>query len=256
MTTEQKDRIVRLAEGAVEKTIQGLNLDDASAQRIIARWDEVVSVMNAKICEIAIDPEIAIAKCKRAREIMGKNFLGIEEVTTHYGIAFGPAFRAELATIPFSEKTLEACKDTHLLVVGCPLTMLEVRAKAPKAFSSHSAAWYNDEGFAADERVGIRWYLIRKDVVPGSRARNVGDQQALIADNEETPCGCELTYAVVLYFLATGERLFQKTYARCADLGSNNRRVAIGGFGPGGLMVVHEDWGQPAGDIGLASCRI
>ena len=107
------------------------------------------------------------AEQQRAREIMGKNFLGIEEVSEHYGIVFGNEQLARMSRIPFLGATLEACKDTHMLVAGFPMTILEIRAKTSKnskTFYSQGNTWYDKQVFAANERVRLRWYLIRNVV--------------------------------------------------------------------------------------------
>jgi hypothetical protein len=53
----------------------------------------------------------------RARAIMGKNFLGLEEVRRGFGLALPVE---QLAEIPFSEETLQVRKDTpcFALMVG------------------------------------------------------------------------------------------------------------------------------------------
>jgi hypothetical protein len=258
ITDEQKDDLARRGSDAVKKIIRNLNLDSASAQRVAMRFDEVVTAMSAKVSEVSLDPAATTSEQKRAREIMGKNFLGIEEVTKYYGMAFNQEQLAALATIPFSEGTLKQCKDTHLLVAGFPMTILEIRAKAPKnpkTFYSYKDAWYNGQVFATNERVTARWYLIRKDIVASSTSKNFDKQKALLSENEEVPRACEFIYTIVLYFLATGERLFEKVYARCVDLASGGGRVGVGDFDADGL-VVSNDWDDDALDsLGLASAR-
>ena len=177
----------------------------------------------------------------RAREIMGKNYLGIEEVVRQFGAAYTEEQLALLAEIPFSEVVLEKCKDTHILVAGFPMTILDVRAKAPnkkpKTFYSYKDAWYNNQSFAKDEKLEVRWYLIRKEAVVGSTSKNFDDQKALLSECEEVPRACELVYAVVLYFLVTGERLFPNLYVRTMSLDSDGIRVVVGYFGSDGLFV-------------------
>ena len=255
-TSEQDDHIAQLASVGAKKALGNLKLDSAATQRVAGRFDEVLQAMSAKMAEVAIDPAATTSDQKRAREIMGKNFLGIEEVTKHYGMAFSAEQLASLATIPFSEATLKACKDTHILVAGFPMTILEIRAKAPKnpkTFYSYKDAWYNNEAFAANERVELRWYLIRKNIVANSTSKDFETQKDLLSENEMVPRACEFTYAIVLYFLVTGERLFGNVYARCADLDSDRYRVLVGYFDSDGLDV-NNNWDDyPYDDVGLAS---
>jgi hypothetical protein len=173
---------------------------------------------------------------------MGKNFLGIEETMRHFNAAFTQEELATLAEIPFSETELEECKNTHLLVCGYPMTILEIRAKAPskkpkKTFYSYKDAWYNTQAFATNEKVGLRWYLIRKTAIENSFSKTFDDQKRLLGANDEVPRACELVYAVVLYFMVTGERLFETAYVRCIDLTSDGYRVNVGNFDSDGLSV-------------------
>jgi hypothetical protein len=247
VTDEQKDQLAGLASDAIKNILRNLPLDSASAKRVAFRFDEVAQAMSAKVAEILFSPAFMTSSPTRAREIMGQNFLGPQEVTKHYGVAYRLEQLTPLALIPFSEATLYECKDTHILVAGYPMTILDIVVKAPKdtkSFASYGDAWYNHELFVENEHVNLRWYLIRKDVVEGSvknvikaSASSFDKRKALLSKNEEVPRACEFTYAIVLYFLATGERLFPDIYAHCIDLDSGGVSVRVGYFGPNGLCI-------------------
>jgi hypothetical protein len=196
----------------------------------------------------------------RAREILGKNFLGIEEAMRHYGAAYTEEQIATLAEIPFSEAEIEERKNDFLLVAGSPMTVLDIRKKAPnkkpkKAFYSYKDAWYNTQVFATNERVGVEWFWIRKTAVENSFSKSFADQQQLTPAGEEVPRACELIYAVVLYFMATGERLFSNVYVRCIDVGSDGYRVFVGYFDADGLSIDNGWDDDPRDRIGLSSAR-
>src|SRR5690606_30146732 len=137
----------------------------------------------------------------KARSIMGKNFLGLEEVRRGSGIALPVE---QLAEIPFSEETLHACTDTHVLVAGSELSVNEVRTLADSDF--YDTDWYSREAFATTKKVRDRWYLLRKDPVPESRSKTYVQQTALLKE-EEVPFACEVTYMVILYWLTHRERV-------------------------------------------------
>lgn len=196
-----------------------------------------------------------------SRIIMGKNFLGIEEVMRHYGAVFTAEQLAELAEIPFSEAEIEERKNTHLLVAYFPgMSVLNIRAKAPnekskKAFRSYKDAWYNPQAFATSEKTGIGWAFVRKTAVEDSFSKAFTDQTQLLRPGDEVPRACEFVYAVVLYFMVTGERLFQNVYVRCSDIVSGGGRVFAGFFADDGLGI-SDLWGDGPHDfIGLASVR-
>ncbi len=51
-----------------------------------------------------------------AHKIMGRNFLGVEEVSKYFGAIYTHTQLEYLSDIPFPERTLRECKDTHILV--------------------------------------------------------------------------------------------------------------------------------------------
>ncbi|MFH1694685.1 MAG: hypothetical protein ABH880_02955 [Patescibacteria group bacterium] len=189
-----------------------------------------------------------------ARLIMGTNFLGIEEASRHFGVSFTQKQTRELAEIPFTEAELEAVKETHVLVACYPMSILEIREAAPKLFYQSQYVWYDSDDFA-DEKAKLGWLLVRKDIVPGSTDKTWDEQQAMLAENEETPRAVELIYSLILYALATGERLMPNVYARTTTVHSGGYHVYVGGFGAFGLRV-GSTWDDDRWDgLGVSSAR-
>ena len=185
---------------------------------------------------------------KQAREIMGKNFLGVEEVAEYFGIVLTQEELAKVTEIPFSEKTLEECKDTHFLFLGVhhnkegkPLTITSLREMFPAVgqpkFYSYEDAWYNKEKFATKETPELRWYLIRKAITKESRSKNFQEQEKLLKEQEYREKAVVYVYGMFLMFKATGERLFENDYVWCTDLGSGGSRVHVCHFDSKGLYV-------------------
>lgn len=193
----------------------------------------------------------------RAREIMGKNFFGIEEAIKHFGVNATKQQLAYLAEVPFSEEVLKSCKDTHILVAVFPLSILAIRGIAKKQ-SDHtlfySQDWYDKQAFAKDKGE-VGWQLVRKEPVANSTSKTWNDQQALLSKDEETPTARIVVYTMVGHFIATGERLLENIYVRCVDLGSGGVRVFVGRFDAEGLSVFR--WGGDGrGDsLGLSAAR-
>lgn len=190
---------------------------------------------------------------KRAKEIMGTSYLGPEDAMKHFGVTFTDKELVQLREIPFTEAELEACKKTHVLFVGYPLSILDIRSRVSHLF--YKQDWYDSQTFATKEKVNLRWYLIRKDEVPNSTSKTWSQQQSLLSGDEITPRACEVIFMVMLYFLATGKRLLESMYVRCADLDSDGRRVYVGSFGSHGLNVDHYWDGRRYDRLGLASAR-
>lgn len=198
-----------------------------------------------------------IGSHKRAHEIMDKNFLGIEEVSEHLGVNFTSKQLEILQKIPLTEAVLQKCKDTHVLVAGYPVTILDIRRKVPELFyQDQREVWsYDEEFFAKNERVDLQWYLFRKDVLPESIQKSYREQLQLLAENETVPRACELIYGIILYYLNTGNYLLECLYARCCDVASDGCRVHVGYFDSRGVKV-SSWWGDSQFDfIGLASVQ-
>ncbi len=193
----------------------------------------------------------------KAREIMGKNFFGIEEAIKHFGVNPSKQQLVTLAEVPFSEKVLKSCKDTHVLVVVFPLSILDIRGIAKKQFDRtlfYSQDWYNKQAFAKDKGE-VSWQLVRKEPIANSTSKTWNDQQTLLSKDEETPTARIVVYTMVGYFLITSERMFEKIYVRCVDLDSGGCRVFVGDFDSGGLGV-HNYWDVNRDDnVGLSAAR-
>lgn len=154
----------------------------------------------------------------RAREIMGANFHGPDQVAEHFRVRFTEPELEKLRFMPFTTATLESCKDTHVLVAGYPLSILEVKKRAKPHFWNQD--WYNGEAFAKKTKPELRWYLVRKQAVKDSFSKTWTEQLTLLPEGEIVPKACVMVYTIILHFLTTGERLFEKDYVRCEDVDS------------------------------------
>lgn len=191
---------------------------------------------------------------KRAREIMGNNFVSIEKAIRHLRIAPTTRQLAALAEIPFSEAVLTACKATHVLIAVFPISLLEVRGRFDCELFCSEAVWYNSQVFA-EELGETGWHLVRKTPVETSIRKTWSEQRALISNDEQIPTARLMVYTIISHFLAVGERLFETVYVRCSDVVSDGSRVIVGHFNSEGLFVDH-DWDHYRYDsLGLASAR-
>ena len=71
---------------------------------------------------------------ERARDIMGKNFFGIEEARWHLKVTPSEKELAVFARVPYSEATLEECKNTHVLDAYLPLSINDLTTRAAVLF--------------------------------------------------------------------------------------------------------------------------
>ena len=202
----------------------------------------------------------------RAREIMGKNFLGTKETISrlYSSLMEDEEILEGLAKIPFKEKTLELYKKSHILVAVYPGTFNDILHKIIP-FDSKSA-FIGQTGL---NKAG--WYLVRKTPVSGSFQKTWDEQLNLLHNDEEVPIRYIVAFTIICYYLTHGEKLFHKVYARCSDrtergLSEEKLRGSHGVIGDfddcvmlwgnrrypwiGNFLIKDEDWET---DLGLAS---
>ncbi len=229
-------------------------LTDELAQKVI---DSKGNDLAAKVVRLIQNGGFeATTSQKRAREIMGKNFFGVEEAIQHFKVNPSKQQLAALSEVPFTEAIFEECKNTHVLVAVFPLSILEIRGKVPdnqRLFNNQDS--YNKEFFAKDNGEEAEWQLVLKTPINNSTNKNWDEQQALLAKNEETPTARVMVYTIIGHYLATGERLFENVYIRCSNVDSDGDRVYVGDFDSSGLRVDSYWDGLRDGYVGLASAR-
>jgi len=232
-----------------------MDLDDFQA---FMGYPHLAAEMD-KIVRKALEYAEKCTSQKAAKAIMGKNFFGIQEATKHFGVKWTKDQLQALVTVPFGADVLKASKDTHVLVAGYPLSVLDVREKAEKGlFHSFKGTrydnWYDHKGFAYTP-IKVGWYLVRKTPVNGSTHKDWTDQRALLTAEETVPKTCLMVYTIIGHFLATDVRLFKSVNVCCSDSDFDGGRITVGEFGSGGLKIGGR-WGhEPAPNIGIAAFR-
>jgi hypothetical protein len=178
---------------------------------------------------------------KRAREIMGDNFFGIEDAVTHLHVNPSRFEIACLKKIPTTDEQLEEVKETHVLAAVFSNSILEIRAnvegkRAIANYDSDVRFNYNNLTFAV--RKGYpAWRLVSKWIIPVSTNKLWKEQQMLLGENEETPTARVTVYAMAGYYLMTGEMLFCSSWARCLDSDLDGRRRVAVRFCPDGVAI-------------------
>ena len=192
---------------------------------------------------------------EQAREIMGRNFLGTKEVEEHFG-KLSPEQEESLSIIPFSKETLESCKDTHILVADIGLSIMGIKKLKNCKGLLCDQDWYEAEDFAKHTDQPS-WRLIRKTPVENSFGKTWSEQQVLLdPKTEEVPLTRQLIYTILLYFRATGEKLFETDWVRTNDVEAAGLLVHVGKFfGRGPRIYYWDDFDGGSSGIGLASAR-
>ena len=143
-------------------------------------------------------------------------------------------------------------EETHLLVLipqtvnGRPLTLSTLQELIQHPREGGASTKYSNYYELAQKEIGSQpvsssyWALMTKDVLPNSRSKNYGEQQALIKGPYAVPGALETATGLLMHHAQTGERLYPdqpQTYTRCQETLSNGYRVVFGSFGSSGLFV-------------------
>lgn len=222
------------------------------------------SVLEAKRCWEAEQSEEAkeryLSALRRsgdhhalARAIMGKNFLGLREVSQYFCLLRTDQISA-LAAIPFSEETLHACAESHILVADIGLSIVDLFLN----LRTGVFLYFMDEEFLGEiytqETDKACWRLIRKNPVDSSECNTWSDQKELVANMDETPSARQVVYMMILNFLTTGERLFKRGEVRTSSVSSSSNLVTVGEFDRDTLRINEFNiYASCNPDLGVAS---
>lgn len=211
-----------------------------------------------------------------ARQIMGKNFLGLEEVIEYLGITPTPEEWNQVSIIPYSKETLEEYRDSHFLFLGVsqdnlgnPLTIKRMAemipsARGQKIFCGRIAESYQCKKATTQTTPDLRWYLIKKSTTKESKGQPYDEQEKLLANTEYREKAVVYVYMTVLAFASRGETLFEKETVWCQDgydgpnpsyhrIYVNKRQEGLERFRDIGIGFLEKDCCYP--DVGLAPAR-
>ena len=165
-------------------------------------------------------------------------------------------------------------RDTHLLVLvpekvdGNPLTLNKCCSLLRRYFPDNIFG-YRDFDIDVKSEFGrstppsSHWVLLTRDIVPNSRGRTYEGCLSLISSHSVRPGICcrfptllEVSVAVLLHYLRTGERLLGDnpvTYTYCYEISSDGFPPIVGRFGSAGLYIDDSDFDIPS--RGVCCCH-
>jgi hypothetical protein len=252
MNTIVRPKLSRNQSNELLNALEAAGLVSALAQKVVDSKDNDLA---KKVVQLIQGGGFEAPMSQTRARAIGIPVFGIEEAIKYFRVNPSKQQLAYLAEIPWSEEVLQSVKDTHILVAVFPMSILDIRGHYRDQRLFYSQDWYNKEVFAKD-RGEVGWQLVRNVPVSGSMSKNWSEQQALLDNDEETPTARMMVYTIIGHFLATGERLFENTYVRCADRDSDGPRVFVGGFVSVGLDVSRW-WGDDrrSSSLGLSGAR-
>jgi hypothetical protein len=133
-------------------------------------------------------------------------------------------------------------------------SILRLRERVVGKGIFYPQTWYDNEPFAKYEDQP-RYRQLQMEAVKNSLSKTFAEQQALIPPVAEIPTARVVLTAMVIHFLATGERLFSDYWVRCVDQTSDGPLVFVGEFDPDGVRVNYWFPAYSSDDLGVVLAR-
>jgi len=173
------------------------------------------------------------SKIEEAKKIMGKNFIGTEELEK-ISPYFGVSVPKKIPNLPFDLDLLRKRKKDHILILGSPLSinkMREIFGIDPKKFEPcfYNQDWYLKEKFVS-KSLKLKWYLISKKIDPKSRAKNPEIIIKNLKNKESLPEAVLAAFTFFAYYFLTKEILWKNDFIWCSDKDSNKDRIYVGRY--------------------------
>ena len=234
------------------KKLEVAGLDTDLAQKVIdSKGNEMAMKVVRFIASYGFEPTDSQ---KRARKIMGKNMFGVEEAIRHFDIKPSRQQLSILSEVPFSEETLQACKNSHVLVAVFPLSILYMLVEMTGKTLLNNQDWSSKEAFV-EEKGKANWQLVKKSEVDNSVHKILSQQLVLLTEDDEVPTARTVVYTTVGHFLATTERLFKNICVRTSTVGPDGNRVRVRFSGKIDIFFYGYSDNDPVANLGIASAR-
>ncbi len=174
-----------------------------------------------------------MASIQEAKEIMGKNYLGPEQINVLL-IKMGLATidNPEVTDIKFSNETLRKLSSDYLLVYGTDKLDIKIlRDHYGIDPEISEPCFYNQDWYLAEDFIKKRlhndWYLIMKNVIESSRAEQ---PQTIMSEGIHFPPAILCTLSFFAYFENFGEKLWFHDFIWCNDVDHNGDRIYVGKY--------------------------
>lgn len=171
----------------------------------------------------------------KARAIMGKNFIGLEELREISWLEIDDV--QLIPEIPYTENDLTQKKNDYMLILGLNKlsdgrkitirNLLTIFGKDPEWEEPcfYNQDWYEKEDFI-DISLRARWFLIRKNVYDESRAVLPSE----LVKTYKFPSAITCTYAFFVAWLSRGIKLWYHDFVWCSDTDHNGDRIYVGKY--------------------------
>ncbi|MBI2035650.1 MAG: hypothetical protein HYT12_03125 [Candidatus Liptonbacteria bacterium] len=210
--------------------------------------------------------------------VLGRNIFTDADWMSYYDAKFVKKQIREAGKFPWGEDVLtsvcllcgKVVKDCHFgfygidCINGDPLTVakwmeLHPATGQPK-FYFNTSPWHVGQPHTDVVTMRRHWYLVHKEIVPGSTDKTPEEQVAMLPPEYEVPTTIVETTKDILVFKKTGERPNGSRWAACTERTVNTDKVSagfvscVGTFDGRGLRVLNWD-GRRYYSVGLGASR-
>ena len=198
-----------------------------------------------------------IVSYSMAKEIMGENMIGIEELSGMSVLSF--AIPQSIPDIPFSRNELNEKRNDYYLILGLTefsdskyitiRNMIDVFGKNAELSEPcfYNQDWYDNEEFI-DRRMESGWFLIRKNVYEDSRSV----QPYELMKKYTFPSAIRCCYSFFVLWLSKGEKLWYHDFVWCSDTDHNGDRIYVGKYND--IDGINKNGFSIHRHLGLRSC--
>lgn len=181
-----------------------------------------------------------------AKKIMGKNFIGADElsrVSSWLGIIDPIKKGLKIPAICFTEQCLRQNRKDCVLILGMStdkndkkLTLNTLRVHFgwdPKKVEPcfYNQDWYLKEAFADKAHLKFQWYLVSKKVKVATRGQNPDSIKRSIKRGYAFPSAVLVAFTFFAYYFHTkGEILWKHDFIWCSDKDKNGDRIYVGRY--------------------------
>ncbi len=181
-------------------------------------------------------------KWQEAKKIMGKNFIGPDELTCiAQELHITPV--QKVPPIPYDAAMLKKVSKEYVLILGVtkmfdgtPLTLNAMRnffgcdpVISEPCF--YNQDWYVNEKFANATTLKTRWYLLRIHVQQKTRAIRPDLLEKKLKGKEKFPSAILTAYTFFAYYFLNNKALLWKhDFIWCSDKDTNNDRIYTGHY--------------------------
>ena len=216
---------------------------------------------------------------RMARMVLGRNIFDVADWMSYYDAKFTKKQIRDAGKFPWGEDVLNSpcpfnkgklVKDTHFAFLGLtaingsPLTVakwlqLHPATGQPK-FYFNSNPWHEGQPHTDVATMQLRWYLMLKDIVPGSTDKTPEEQVAILPAEYEVPTTIAETTKDILVFRKTDVRPNGSRWAACTERTVKTDKADAGGVSGVGRFCGHglsvDYWsGVRSVDVGVGASR-